>query len=249
MDLSIIVPVHNEAGNIAPMVAEIRASLTGRLDYEIVYVDDGSTDKTAAALAAVMSDDPRIRVLAHRARAGQSRALRTGIQRARADVVAIIDGDLQNPPAALVPMWDRMAPDGTPRLDRVICGWRRHRRDRWTRRLAARLANIVQSRMLGARVPDWGCGIKMFGRDAFLDLPHFDHMHRFLPALFAHQRREIISMPVAHRPRQWGASKYRIWPRLRSGVRDVLGVRWLGRRSTCAGETVTKPTLRENPHV
>jgi dolichol-phosphate mannosyltransferase len=229
MDLSVVIPVRNEAENIAPLVAEIRAALDGRLEYEIVYVDDGSRDGTAAALAALAAGFPRLRVIRHDASYGQSAAIRTGVKAARAPWIATLDGDGQNDPADIPALWamTRQAADAAL----LIAGHRQKRRDSWVKRVSSRIANRVRARLLGDATPDTGCGLKLFPRELFLDLPFFDHMHRFLPALVQRQGGRTVSVPVNHRPRERGASNYGTLDRLAVGITDLLGVLWLQRRA------------------
>lgn len=231
-DLSVVVPVKNEAENIAPLIGEIAAALDGVARFEIVYVNDGSDDGTAAALDRERAARPDVlRVVVHDRSCGQSRAVISGIQAARAPVVATLDGDGQNDPASIPDMWARLTKDGAPDLNLVICGHRKNRKDTGWRRFASRIANRVRSWLLKDATPDSGCGLKMFGREAFLELPRFDHMHRFLPPLFLKQGREVISVEVRHRPRERGTSKYGVWDRAWAGIWDLMGVMWLQRRS------------------
>jgi dolichol-phosphate mannosyltransferase len=231
MDLSVVVPVHNEADNIAPLVAEIAGALDGLLDYEIVYVDDASDDGTAAALRAEKARHPCLRVIRHATRAGQSRAIITGIKAARAPFIATLDGDGQNDPEGIPRLWARMTASGAPDPKLVVCGLRKNRKDTGWRRFASKVGNGVRKALLGDRTPDSGCGLKIFARTAFLDLPRFDHMHRFLPPLFLKQGREVVSVEVKHRPRERGRSKYGVFDRLWVGIWDLMGVMWLQRRT------------------
>jgi dolichol-phosphate mannosyltransferase len=228
MELSVVVPVHNEADNIAPLIAEIRAALDGKLAYEIVYVDDASADGTAAALRALKPSCPALRVIRHRTRAGQSAAIRSGIAAARAPWIATLDGDGQNDPADIPSLW---ALRGTGAAQIMIAGERRKRRDSWSKRTSSRWANRIRRKLLGDDTPDTGCGLKLFPRAVFLELPYFDHMHRFLGALMIRQGATVVSVPVNHRPRLKGASKYGFWDRLWVGIADMLGVMWLQRRA------------------
>jgi len=240
MDLSVVVPVHNEAENVAPLAAEIAAALTnaygGKLDYEIVYVDDGSRDGTAEALAAAAGTHARLRVIRHDTCCGQSRAVISGVKAARAAIVATLDGDGQNDPAGIVALWERMTAAGSPDENLVVCGHRTNRKDTGWRRFASKVGNGVRAALLGDAAPDSGCGLKLFAREAFLDLPRFDHMHRFLPPLFLRQGREVVSVEVNHRPRERGASKYGVFDRLWVGIWDLMGVMWLQRRSRYPGQ-------------
>jgi len=230
VQLSIVVPVRNEAENILPLLAEIHAALENRGEFEVVYVDDGSSDATPQRLAEAMQRYPRLRVLAHRASCGQSSALMTGMRAARAEWVATLDGDGQNDPADIPKLL--AARDGTTRADlRLISGFRKKRQDSWLKRVASRVANAVRSRLLGDATPDTGCGLKLVARAAYLDLPFFDHMHRFLPALVQRNGGATLSVEVNHRPRTLGASNYGLFDRLWVGIVDLCGVMWLKRRA------------------
>jgi dolichol-phosphate mannosyltransferase len=254
-ELSVVVPVHNEAENLNRLTDEIRRALEDRVDYEIVYVDDGSQDGSAEGLARLAREEPRIRVVPHERRAGQSAAIASGVRAARAPWIATLDGDGQNDPADILPMLDMVRgsagsarppvrpsarPPDSPPL-RLIIGNRRQRQDRWDKRLAGRIANAVRSRMLGDGTPDTGCGLKLFERSAFLSVPHFDHMHRYLPALFLRSGWGVASVPVNHRPRGAGRSHYGVFDRLWVGLLDLPGVWWLMRRQI-------RPAIAENSH-
>jgi dolichol-phosphate mannosyltransferase len=232
MDLSIVIPVRNEAENIAPLVAEIRAALAAMQDgapaYEIVYVDDGSSDATAARIGALAAEFPALRLIRHDKSYGQSAAIRTGVKAARGTWIATLDGDGQNDPADLPRLWAMAQTEDAPAL---ITGQRTKRRDSWTKRVSSRIANRVRAGLLGDGTPDTGCGLKLFRRERFLDLPFFDHMHRFLPALVARDGGRIVSVPVNHRPRTRGRSNYGTLDRLAVAFADLLGVMWLQRRA------------------
>jgi len=230
MDLSVIVPVHNEEDNILPLLREITQALEGRLDYEIIYVDDGSTDGTAARLAEARRRHPRLRVLQHAQNCGQSTAMLSGVRAARAPWIATLDGDGQNDPGDILRLYRLVAaPEG--RAPAMVVGWRRRRNDTLVRRWSSRVANAVRRRLLGDGTPDTGCGLKVCSRDIYLALPYFDHMHRFLPALVQRAGETVISVPVGHRPRTAGTSKYGIGNRLWVGIVDLFGVMWLQRRA------------------
>lgn len=232
MDFSVVIPVKNEADNIAPLVAEIRAACDDRFDYELIYIDDGSDDETPTALRALQAEFPRLRVLRHQVNCGQSTGLRTGVRAARAEWIVTLDGDGQNDPADIPALVERLRQyrAGEPPLQ-LIMGHRAARKDSWLRKLSSRVANGVRSRMLKDQTPDSGCGLKLFSRQAFLDLPYFDHMHRFLPALFQRNGGSVISVRVHHRPRTRGVSKYGLHNRLWVGIVDLFGVSWLLRRA------------------
>jgi dolichol-phosphate mannosyltransferase len=230
MDLSVVIPVKDEAANVAPLVAELRAALDGLLAYEIVYVDDGSEDGTAAEVAQLQAEAPHLRLLRHMRNYGQSAAIRSGVRAARAAWIATLDGDGQNDPADIPKLWriGLTAPDAPPLL---IAGYRESRQDRWTKRFASQIANRVRRRILGDDTPDTGCGLKLFRRSLFLDLPYFDHMHRFLPALVLREGGMVRSVRVNHRARRRGVSKYGVFDRLGVGIVDLFGVIWLQRRA------------------
>lgn len=227
--LSVVVPVFNERDNIAPLLAEITATLRGRVDFEVVYVDDCSNDDSRDVLTAQMRHHPELRVLRHHARSGQSTALWHGIRAARADWVATLDGDGQNDPADIPRLLD--ARDKADARVHLFVGWRTTRRDSFSKRVSSRIANAVRSRMLKDATPDTGCGLKLVRRDTFLRLPYFDHMHRYLPALVKRAGFGIQSIPVGHRPRTRGTSKYGLFDRLWVGLADLRGVAWLMRRA------------------
>ena len=234
--LSVVVPVHDEAGNIAPLVREVVAALRGGVAFELIYVDDASRDATAAELQALRGEVPELRVLRHATRAGQSLAIRNGVKAARAAWVATLDGDGQNDPADL-PKLVATRDAGDPQV-KLYAGWRVDRKDTGSKRRASRWANAIRARLLRDDTPDTGCGTKLFERAAFLDLPYFDHMHRYLPALMQRAGWRTVSVPVNHRARGSGASKYTNFGRALVGVRDLMGVAWLIRRSS-------RPTVRE----
>jgi dolichol-phosphate mannosyltransferase len=228
VEFSVVVPVCNEAENVEPLAREIDAALNSR-SYEMIFIDDGSTDETAANLARLKSSLPALRVLSHSFRSGQSAAVASGVRAARAPWIATLDGDGQNDPADIPKLIAaRDAPVG--RGVQLIMGNRTSRKDTPFRRLQSRIANGVRGGLLGDGTPDTGCGIKLFSREVFLDLPRFDHMHRFLPALFQRQGARVISVPVNHRPRMRGTSKYGMFNRLWVGIVDIAGVMWLRRR-------------------
>lgn len=231
MDLSVVIPVKNEAENIAPLAGEIRAALDGLVEYEIIFVDDGSTDATAAKVSRLAARMPQVRLLRHARNCGQSAAIRTGVRVARAAWIATLDGDGQNDPADIPVLW-RMARHAAADPPLMIAGCREKRRDSWPKRLASSVANAVRGRLLRDGTPDTGCGLKLFPRSLFLDVPYFNHMHRFLPALVLREGGTVRSVPVNHRPRQKGVSKYGVFDRLGVGIIDLLGVMWLQHRTT-----------------
>ena len=231
MKMTVVVPVRNEVDNILPLVGEINAALDGYLNYEIIYVDDGSTDGTGQLLSDLCEKLPHLRVITHRASYGQSAAIRSGVRAANAPWVATLDGDGQNDPADIRGLWHVIEDPNRPPNLWMVAGHRRDRRDSWLKRHSSKIANGVRRRLLHDGTPDTGCGIKVFSRDAFFELPYFDHMHRFLPALMQRAGGRIISVAVSHRPRTRGRSKYGVQNRLWVGIVDLIGVMWLQRRS------------------
>jgi dolichol-phosphate mannosyltransferase len=232
-DLSIVIPVLNEADNVAELAAEVRAALAPICRFEILFVDDGSTDATAdvlRGLAAVSPPDGRIRLLRHAERCGQSAGIRTGVAAARSSLVATLDGDGQNDPAD-IPALLALFRDGPHDRPLMIAGKRARRRDSFAKRLSSRIANGVRRRLLRDGLTDTGCGLKLFERQVFLDLPYFAHMHRYLGALMLRQGARVTSVTVNHRPRGKGASKYGLFDRLWVGIVDLAGVMWLQRRA------------------
>ena len=226
--LSVVVPVHNEEDNVAPLVGEIVAALRGHVDFEIVYVDDTSKDATLQRLRELQATVPELRVIRHLSNAGQSTAVRNGVKAARAPWIATLDGDGQNDPADIPKL---LAQRGAATADtKLFAGWRVNRQDSGSKRWASKFANGIRSRMLRDATPDTGCGIKLFERAAFLDLPYFDHMHRYLPALMQRAGWQTVSVPVNHRHRTAGVSKYNNLGRAIVGIKDLFGVSWLIQR-------------------
>jgi len=230
LDLSVVIPVKDEADSIAALTDEICGALEGLAKYEIIYVDDGSGDATVAEILRVQDRIPQVRLLQHTENCGQSAAIRTGVRAARGPWIATLDGDGQNDPGDLPGLWQiaRGAPVDQALL---ITGHRENRRDNRSKRWASCIANAIRRRLLGDDTPDTGCGLKLFSRSLFLDLPFFDHMHRFLPALVLREGGVVRSLPVNHRPRLRGRSKYGVIDRLLVGVVDLFGVMWLQRRA------------------
>jgi len=230
--LSVVVPVFNERDNVAPLVHEITTALRGRApddggDFEIVYVDDNSSDDTLAVLRALKADVPELRVVHHVTQSGQSTAIRNGVKAARGQWIATLDGDGQNDPADIPKLLAERAKSADVKM---FGGWRVNRRDSGSKRLASKWANAIRARMLHDDTPDTGCGIKLFERAAFLELPHFNHMHRYLPALMQRAGYKTASVPVNHRARSTGVSKYNNLNRALVGINDLRGVAWLIRR-------------------
>ena len=229
IDLSVVVPVFNERDNLAALVKEIVSALRGHVAFEVIYVDDHSADDSPQVLAALRSEFPELRILRHDRQSGQSTAIRTGAKAARGAWIATLDGDGQNDPADINRLL--LARDAASSQIKLFAGWRVQRQDNASKRWASRWANAIRSRMLHDDTPDTGCGIKLFERAAFLDLPYFDHMHRYLPALMQRAGWDTVSIPVNHRSRSSGVSKYNNLQRGWVGLRDLRGVAWLITRS------------------
>jgi dolichol-phosphate mannosyltransferase len=228
--ISVVVPVHNEAPNLAPLIAAIGTALAG-IDHEIVYVDDGSTDATPQILAEIARTLPTLVRVRHKQSCGQSAAVITGAKAARGGFIATLDGDGQNDPADIPAMLEAaLAAEATGKKPVLIAGHRVKRNDSDAKRWGSKIANAVRGWLLRDGTPDTGCGLKMFRRAAFLELPHFDHIHRFLPALFLRAGGHVVSVPVRHHARAHGASHYGTWDRLKVGIVDLFGVAWLQRR-------------------
>ncbi len=228
--LSAVIPLHNEAPNLARLVAELEATRAGLPPLEVIFIDDGSSDGTVRELKRLAAGRPWLRFVRHRHKCGQSTAIRTGVRAARHPWIVTLDGDGQNDPADIPRLIEALERHPTPERVQLVAGQRRRREDPWLRKLSSCIANAVRSRVLEDRTPDSGCGLKLIRRDAFLELPYFDHMHRFLPALVQRQGGEIVLVEVNHRPRLEGRSHYGIGNRLWVGIVDLLGVLWLKRR-------------------
>jgi dolichol-phosphate mannosyltransferase len=226
--VSIVVPVRNEADNILPLIEEISAALDGRWAYEIIYVNDGSTDATAERLSEAMTRWPNIRQLKHAASGGQSAAVRSGVRAARGSIVATLDGDGQNNPAFL-PQLIAAVEQGGAKVG-LAAGQRVGRKDTGFKKFQSRVANAVRSYILSDGTRDTGCGLKAFRREVFLMMPYFDGLHRFLPALVRREGFDVAYVDVIDRPRRAGVSNYGVFDRLWIGILDLFGVWWLIRR-------------------
>lgn len=228
-DISVVIPARDEAGAIAPLLAEIAAALAGE-HYEIIVVDDGSADATAAVISEVAAMQPELTLLRHRRSHGQSAAIRSGVDAALGWIIVTLDADGQNDPAD-IPALLALYRDAAHGPDvRMVAGQRRRRNDNVVKRLSSRIANRVRGALLGDGIADTGCGLKVFDRATYLRLPYFDHMHRFLPALVQREGGVVLIHPVNHRPRSAGRSKYGTWNRLWVGLIDLAGVMWLKSR-------------------
>jgi dolichol-phosphate mannosyltransferase len=231
--LGVVVPVRNEALNVEPLISEIVDALKNGEPFEIIFVNDGSDDETLSALTTLMTKHKMLRVLNHEKSMGQSAAIATGIRAARATNIATLDGDGQNDPADIPLLLEKFGEiDKGPADFLLVTGHRTKRRDTFVKRFSSRFANAIRSGLLNDRTPDTGCGLKVFTRAAFLDMPRFDHMHRFLPALMIRRGGRVVSVPVNHRPRERGISNYGLFDRLWVGISDLMGVMWLLRRAS-----------------
>jgi dolichol-phosphate mannosyltransferase len=239
VQVSIVIPVHNEADNIVPLLQEIVDVLKGAEAYEIIVVEDGSNDQTAPVLIKSQKEMKALRVLQHEKSCGQSTAIYSGVKAAKYPVIATLDGDGQNDPADIPRLFNLLMQEGKTNSSLwMVAGWRNKRHDSAWKLFSSKVANTVRSGLLGDNTPDTGCGLKVFLRDKFLELPYFDHMHRFLPALMIRAGGQVISEPVSHRARLQGYSKYGTLDRLWAGITDLMGVIWLKKRAKL-------PTIKE----
>jgi len=232
LELSVVVPVFNERDNIIPLVDEIVVALNGLVNYEIIYVNDGSTDDTLEVLIDKQKICSQLRIFKHAKSCGQSAAVRTGVKGASADWIATLDGDGQNLPEDIPNLYKKAI--NAKEQDKIwlIAGWRKKRNDSWLKLKSSTYANAIRSWMLKDKTPDTGCGLKIFRRDIFIDLPNFNHMHRYLPALYQRAGGRVENVEVQHRARERGVSKYGFWNRAMIGAYDLFGVFWLIRRGT-----------------
>jgi len=234
--ISVVVPVMNEEGNVETLLNEIVTALRGLSSFEALFVDDLSSDGTLAKLQALKSEVPELRVIAHDVNCGQSAAIRSGILNARGQLIITLDGDGQNNPADIPKLLAQYDRAGRPANERMVAGQREKRMDTWSKRIASRVGNGVRGWLLKDSTRDTGCGLKLFEREAFLRLPYFDHMHRFLPALMMREGYDISHVDVSHRERQSGTSKYTNLQRLWVSLSDLFGVIWLRNRARMPGE-------------
>ena len=237
-ELAVIIPIYNEAANILSLLDEISLSLSGFINnYEIIFVDDGSEDNSVRLLQKIRVNYSQLRILVHHKCCGQTASIITGICSTEASLIATLDGDGQNDPADIPELYKTIR-NSQDRDSLLIVGNRTNRQDTLTKRISSKIANNIRGKLLKDNTPDTGCGLKIFSRSAFLKMPHFDHMHRFLPALMIRNGGRVISVEVNHRPRKSGLSKYGTIDRLFAGIFDVLGVLWLQKRSK-------KPLVKE----
>lgn len=230
-DLSVVIPVQNEEENIRLLIDEVRQSLDGVLDYELIYVNDGSTDSTLEILEDYRSGFPLLRIFSHQTGAGQSTAVRTGIIHAKSPVIATLDGDGQNDPADIPALYQALIANADTGVV-LVNGYRKERKDTFIKRISSKLANAIRGWLLDDDTPDTGCGLKVFSRQAYLEIPFFDHLHRFLPAMMINGGGKVMSVEVNHRERQLGSSHYGFFDRLWVGIFDLMGVIWLKSRTT-----------------
>ncbi|WP_347987209.1 glycosyltransferase family 2 protein [Methylomonas sp. AM2-LC] len=228
MMISVVVPVRNEMDNVAALIVEIHQALSHLEAYEMIFIDDGSTDETRCKLESAMQSFPTLRVLRHQHSCGQSRAIHTGVQAAQYPWIVTMDGDGQNDPADIVGLMAIIEQQANQLW--MVAGYRHDRHDNWWRRFSSKVANLVRQAVLHDHTPDTGCGLKLFRRDKFLCLPYFDHMHRFLPALMQMAGGQVVSVKVKHRTRKFGISNYGTLDRMFIGIVDLLGVIWLKSR-------------------
>jgi len=231
MDLSVVIPVHNEEESIGNLIDEITTALSEKYQHEIIVIDDGSTDNTLDVLLKIKQSLPTLRIVKHLKNSGQSTAVRTGVQHAKSAWIATLDGDGQNDPADIPNLYNELINNQASDPWLVVAGYRKKRKDTWLKRISSKYANGIRDRLLRDGTPDTGCGLKVFARDSFLALPYFDHMHRYIPALFQRQGGRVVSVEVNHRHRMQGTSKYGFHNRLWVGIVDILGVRWVQNRA------------------
>lgn len=233
VQVSIVIPAKNEAGNIVALLDGIDAACRGKAEYEVIVVDDGSTDGMGDLVRDRMKTHPHLRLLRHDVSGGQSAGVHSGVLAARGAVICTLDGDGQNPPEELPKLFAPLLTPGNEAIG-LVAGQRVRRQDTLSKRLASRFANWLRSKALQDGTRDTGCGLKGFRRDAFLRLPFFNHMHRYLPALFARDGWQVAHVDVSHRPRGEGRSNYNNFQRGLVGAVDLLGVMWLLRRRKTA---------------
>jgi len=230
MNLTVVIPVFNEAQSIRSLISEISDALIN-IDYEIVVVDDHSSDETANVLIKIQKNNKRLRIIRHEKNYGQSFAIRSGVKCAKSSWIATLDGDGQNDPSDIPRLFDALIEKSGKDKNILIAGFRFKRKDSWLKRISSKYANKVRSSLLQDEVPDTGCGLKLFSKDFFLDLPSFNHMHRYIPALYIARGGRVVSLEVNHKYRKKGQSKYGFNNRFWVGISDLLGVKWIQRRS------------------
>jgi dolichol-phosphate mannosyltransferase len=227
IELSVVVPVFNEVDNVEPLILEIQATLENIIPYEMIFIDDCSSDGTLNKLVQLKSEIENLRVLTHNLRSGQSAAVRSGVKAARAILAVTLDGDGQNNPSDILNLLAAYEEYVGKTKNIMICGQRAKRKDSFIKRFSSKIANAICSSLLGDLTMDSGCGLKLFRVMDFMDLPSFDHMHRFLPALMIRSGGEVLPIKVSHRSRERGKSKYGVFDRLWVGIFDLFGMVWL----------------------
>jgi len=227
MDLSIIVPIFNEKENIEDLIEEIYQSIDSFIKFEVVIIDDASDDNSLQLLKSLKEEYSSLRIIRHEENYGQSSAIRTGVSVANAKWIATIDGDGQNDPRDITKLYKNLIELNQNGINTMIAGFRKVRNDNFLKRFSSRYANKIRSMILKDNVPDTGCGLKLFSRKIFLELPFFDHYHRYLPALFISNGGQVVSIEVNHRQRIKGSSKYGFHNRFWVGIYDLIGVKWL----------------------
>jgi len=230
-DLSVVIPVQNEEENVRMLIDEVRQALDGVLNYELIYVNDGSTDSTLEILELYRSEFSLLKIFSHEKGVGQSTAVQTGVKHAESPVIATLDGDGQNDPADIPALFQVLIENSATGVV-LVNGYRKKRKDTFIKRMSSRFANGIRRWLLDDDTPDTGCGLKVFSRNAYLDIPFFDHLHRFLPAMMINGGGQVMSVEVNHRERQLGSSHYGFFDRLWVGIFDILGVIWLKARTT-----------------
>lgn len=230
MYATVVIPAYNEQDCIGPLLREVIDACPGLPVREIILVDDGSTDQTSERAIAASEDNGMLRIIRHGRRLGQSRALLTGVRAASRDLIVTLDADGQNDPADFKKLFAAYVSRQSQTTRIIVAGQRRDRRDSFVRRISSRIANNVRATLLNDNVRDTGCSLKLFRRQDFLELPFFDHIHRFIPAMMKASGVKVVLVDVGHRPRAAGLSKYGVWDRLWVGIHDLIGVRWLMKR-------------------
>jgi len=230
-DLSVVIPVQNEQENVRMLIDEVRQALDGVLNYELIYVNDGSTDSTLEILEQYRSGFSLLKIFSHEKGVGQSTAVQTGVKHAESPVIATLDGDGQNDPADIPALFQVLIENSATGVV-LVNGYRKKRKDTFIKRMSSRFANGIRRWLLDDDTPDTGCGLKVFSRNAYLEIPFFDHLHRFLPAMMINGGGQVMSVEVNHRERQLGSSHYGFFDRLWVGIFDILGVIWLKARTT-----------------
>lgn len=239
--ISIVIPAYNEQDNLKTLLESISQALSNVNDLEIIIVDDCSSDNTREICSNLRQIYPQLTYLKHTKNLGQSASVFTGVKHARFELIATLDGDGQNPPGEINKLLAAYQNYPGNKSKVLFAGYRQGRQDPWIKLVSSKIANAIRRKLLKDDCPDTGCGLKLFHKTAFLSLPHFNHMHRFLPALYKRNNYAVVNVPIQHAPRQFGVSKYNTWGRLRVGIVDLFGVAWLARRPC-------HPSIEESIH-